>query len=79
VPGQPLVQIRVFPVEEIEDAAVLADDAREEALGFLAHRHAQVRIEVGEFLDVRLDVFERAELQPLTAELPHQCRRLGVL
>ena len=76
---EPLVEERVLRVEKLQDAAVLPHDALEEPLGLLAHRHAQVLIEVGKLLDVRLDVLERAELQPLSAELPHQRRGPRVL
>ena len=50
----------------------------EEQLGLPLHRQAQVVVEVGEALAVRARRFERAELQPLAAELLHQRPRLRV-
>ena len=79
VPGQPLVEERVLAVEEVQDAAVLADDALEEQLALPAHREAQVVLEGGEALAVGGHRLQRPELQPLAAERLHQRPRLGVL
>ena len=51
---QPLVEERVLAVEEIEDAAVFADDVLEEELRLAAHREAQVVVEVGEAVASRV-------------------------
>ena len=72
---EPLVQVRVLRVEELEDAAVLADDVLEEQHRLVAHREAQVVVEGGELLAIRSDRLEGAELQPLAAELLDQRRR----
>ena len=42
---QPLVEVRVLRVEELEDAPVLADDVLEEQHRLVAHREAQVVVE----------------------------------
>ena len=52
VPRQPLVDEGVRAVEEVEDAAVLADDVLEEQLGLAAHRDAQVVVERRELVPV---------------------------
>ena len=45
--GQPLVDERVVRGQQIDDAAVLADDAVEEQLDFAPHRLPQRVVEVG--------------------------------
>ena len=46
--GQPLVHERVVRAQQVEHAAVFADDALEEQLGLAPERLAQVVVEVGE-------------------------------
>ena len=72
VPRQPLVDERVVGIQQIERAAVLAHDAREQQLGFAAQRLADVVVEVGEQQHVRRDLVQVAQLQPLTGERVHQ-------
>ena len=69
MPGQPLVEERVLAVDEIEDLPILADDVLEEELGLAAHREPQVVLEIRIAIPVAGDRFERAKLQPLTAEV----------
>ncbi len=64
-----LVEERIPGVDEIEDAAVFTDHVVQEELRLAAHRDAQVVFEVGKAIAVAGDRFERAELQPLPAEL----------
>ena len=69
VPRQPLVQERVAAVDEVEHAAIVADDGLEEELGLAPHRQPEVVLELGELVAVAGERFERAELQPLAAEV----------
>ena len=78
VAGEPLVDERVLRVQELQDAAVLANDRREEEIRFLPHRLAEVVLEVGELVGVGLGGFERTSLQPLPAELLDQRLRLRI-
>ena len=75
MPRQALVQERVRRAEEVEDAAVLADDALEEQLGLPTHREAQVVVEPREPVLVGRRRLQRADLQPLPAELLDQRAR----
>ena len=67
--GEPLVEERVVRLEQVEHAAVLAQDALEEQLRLLAERLPQVVVEVGEQPQVRRDRFEVAQVQPLPGEV----------
>ena len=49
---QPLVDVGVARVEQVDDALVLAHHAREEQLGLPAHREREAAVEVGEALAV---------------------------
>src|SRR5687767_13430294 len=75
---QPLVDVRVLSVEKIKDAAIVADDVLEEELGFAAHREAEVVLEVREAIAIAREGFERAELQPLPAEVLAKRARLRI-
>jgi len=68
VASEPLVQVGVPPVEELQDAAVLTDEGLQEQLGLPAHREAQVVLEGREALAVGSDGLEGPELEPLAAE-----------
>ena len=73
VPRQPLVDERVVGAQQLQRAAVLAQDVREEQLGFAAEGLADVVVEVREHQDVGLDLrFEVAQLQPLAGEVADQ-------
>ena len=72
VAREPLVDERVVGIEQIEREPVLADDAREEQLGFPAERLAHVVVEVREQQQVRRDLVQIAQLQPLAGERVHQ-------
>ena len=63
-----------LPLEEIEDAAVVADDVLDEELRLAAHREPQVVLEIRKPCLVARQRFERAELQPLPAEVLRQRR-----
>ena len=63
------MRIRVSAVDEIEDAAIVANDVFDEQLRLAPHRQPQVILEIGEAIAIAGDRFEGAELQPLPAEL----------
>ena len=65
VPGEPLVHEGVVRAEQVERAAVFADDALEEQLGLASKRLAQVVVEVGELPRVGTRRGEVAQIQPL--------------
>ena len=67
--GKPLVHERVVCRQQIENAAILADDALEEQLDFTLERVAQVVVEVGEQVHDRLGGLQRANTQPLSREI----------
>ena len=69
MPGQALVDERVVGRHQVEDAAVLVHDGREEELGLLAEGLAQVVVEVRELVGVRRDGAEVAQMQPLAGEV----------
>jgi hypothetical protein len=76
---QPLVQERVVGAQQIERAAIFADDAVEEELGFAAERLAQAVIEVREDALHRHGRVEIAKEEPLPCEIGHEgvCARFG--
>jgi hypothetical protein len=69
MPRQTLVQEGVVGVEQIEQAAVVADDAAEQHLRFALERRAQVVVEVPGFGLKRVEV---AQEQPLSGEVLDQ-------
>ena len=75
VPGQPLVQERVVGGDQVEGAAVLAQDALEEQLRLAAEGPAQGLVEVGEDDEVGRDRGQVAQVQPLGREVGDQRRR----
>ena len=76
--GQALVQERVVGVQQIEHAAILADDALEEQLGFPLEGLPQVVVEVKEHLRTRPEPGHIADVQPLTGEVADQRLRARV-
>ena len=78
VASQPLVQKGVVGAQQVEDAAILADDALEEQLRLAAHRATQVVVEVREEIAVRLHAADVAQLQPLAGEVGDQRTGLGI-
>ncbi len=73
---EPLVQERVVGRHQVEDVAIFADDAREEERGLALEGLAEVVVEVGKLLRVRLHVLQVAEIQPLAGEVGGQ--RVGL-
>ena len=70
---EPLVEIRVVRVEQLEHAAPLAQHVGEQQLRLAAKCGAQVGVEVG---ILRREVVELAELEPLAGEvLDERCER----
>src|SRR5687768_10184716 len=70
------VHERIVAAKKIEEAAVFAHHVLEEQFCFALHGFAQRRIEHGEELLVGLDVFERADFQPLAGEIVDERPRL---
>ena len=77
VPRQTFIDEGVVGVQQVHHAAVFAHDALEEELRFLAHRLAQVVVEIGEDLRIGRGVLEVAQEQPLLGEVVDQ--RVGAL
>ena len=69
--GQPLVEERVVGRQQVEHAAVLAQDARDEQLVSLrnAWRSASSN---GRMTRIRLDGLEVSQVEPLAGEVRHQ-------
>ena len=65
---QALVDERVVRGEQIEDAAVLADDAVEEELRLPPHGHRQVVVPIGEEKHVGMRVLQVLEVKPVGRE-----------
>ena len=75
---QPLVEERVVRAQQIERAPVLAQDAFEEELRFLAKCLAKIVVEIREPAHVRRDGRQVAQVQPLRREVGHQGARTNV-
>ena len=75
---QALVEERIASVDEVEDAAIVADDGLDEELGLAPHRQPEVVLELRELVAVAREGFERAELQPLAAEVLGERTRLRI-
>src|SRR6185369_8614503 len=78
VPRQPFVDERVIRRQKIEDAAVFADDAREQQFGLMPHRLTEVVVKVRESLRIANDVFEVSQIEPLAGKVLDERVRLGV-
>ena len=70
-----LVDKCVVRVQQVDDAAIFADDAVEEHLGFDTERLTQVVIEVREHLRRRRGARQVAQLQPLASEVLDELTR----
>ena len=70
-----LVQEGVVRPDQVQRAAILADDAVDEELGFLPERLAHVVVEVGKQLRARDDRVEIPQPQPLPCEVGREVRR----
>ena len=68
VPGQPLVDERVVGPVEVEEAAVLLHEVREEQLGLAPHRAGEVLVVVREEVGVRADLVHVLQAEPLRRE-----------
>ena len=77
--GQPLVQERKVRVQQLDDAAILADHGGEEPLGLFQHRVPQTVAEAGEPLRIRRETFEPFQLQPLDGKAIDQGLGLRIL
>ncbi len=76
--GQALVQERVVRLQQVEHAAILAQDALEQEFRLLSEGLPQVVVEVGEQAQVRSDRIQVAQVQPLAREVAHQASRARV-
>ena len=74
--GKALIQERIVGTEQIENTAVLAENAGDEELGFFAEGGAQVLVEAAEDVGIGLQIFERPQVEPLAGEVLDQ--RVGV-
>jgi hypothetical protein len=74
VAGEPLIDEGVVGVEQIDEAAIVADDRIKHHFRFAAERAAQVFIEVP---GVGLHVLQLAEIEPLAGEVLDE--RVGAL
>ena len=72
---QPFVDERVVGAQQIQHAAILAEDAVEEQLGFLPERLTEIVVEVRKQSHVRRDRREVAQVQPLRGEVVHERAR----
>src|SRR6187549_3853603 len=72
VQREPLVDERVVGGEQLENRAILSEDAVHEQFHFTAEGGAQAVVEVREDDRVRIDLFECPHLQPLKGETGHE-------
>ena len=72
------IQERVVRLQQIEDAAIFAQDAFEEEFRFLAKGLAQVVIEVGKESQIGRERFEIAQVEPLLGKIADQASRARV-
>src|SRR5262245_19399531 len=77
--GQSLIQESVVRVQQIEGAAVLAQDALEEELSFATEGLSQSLVEVGEDVGIGRDGLQISEVQPLPAEIADEGLRAWVV
>ena len=72
VPRQTFVDERVVGVQQIDDAAVLADGARDEQLGFALEGLQQAQVVVR--IEIRIDDYlvDAPQIQPLRREIVDQ-------
>ncbi len=76
--GEPLIQERIVGIQQVEHAAILADDALEEHLRLALEGHAQIVVEVEQQLRTRLQPGHVADVQPLAGEVVDQRLRARV-
>ena len=76
--GQPLIEIGVVGRQHLENAAVLAHDARKEQPGFVAERLSQLLVERKDHR-VGLHGLDVAQVQPLPGEIGHEGVRTAIL
>ena len=79
VPRQRTIQERKLPVDEFQNAAVLAHHRRHEHQRFAAHRIQQFIVHRGEALRIGLLAIQQAKIQPLRGEVVRQGVGLGVV
>ena len=75
---QPLVHEAEVGVQEVEDAAILAEDRLEEQLALADHARPQIVVEAGELLGIGRDVRQLPGRQPLAREVLDEGGRLRV-
>ena len=72
MPRQPFVDERIVGVQQIGDAAILAQRAGHEHLGFLLERLQQALVIVGIAIRIDHHFLDAAQVQPLRGEIVHQ-------
>src|SRR5262249_31343455 len=77
--GQPLIKESVVRVQQLEYAAVLAQDAFEKQFGLAPERLPQALVKNGEDVRVGRDAFEISEVQPLPAEVADEGLRARIV
>ena len=75
---QPPVHETEVGVDQVENAAILAEDRLEEQLGLADHRRTQLVVEAGKLLGIGSDVGQFSGRQPLTREVLHEGGRLRI-
>ena len=75
MPRQPLVDERVVGVDQIQDAAILADDGLEQQFRLAPERVAEVAVEL---LGAGRDVVELPQLQPLARQIVDERAARGI-
>ena len=78
MPGQTLVEERVVGIQQVEHAAILADDAVEEQRGLALEGLTQIVVEVKEQFRAGPEPGHIADVKPLAGEVAHQRLRARV-
>src|SRR5206468_4571480 len=78
VSGQTLVDERVIRIQQLDDVAVLPNDAVEEQLRLAAHGLAKIVVEVGKQERNRDLALQAAQVQPLSGEVRDERLRAGI-
>src|SRR6202012_1469798 len=78
MPRQPLVDEGVIRVQKIENTAVFPNKVAEEQIRLVPHGLAQIVVEVREGFEIRIDVLEIPQVQPLVGEIVDQCLRFRI-
>ena len=72
VPSQPLIDKRIVGAKQIDHAAITADLALQEQLGFLLEGVPEVLIEFGKIIGARCHTTKLRQINPLASEIVDQ-------